>query len=73
VRAWEGTITLPTYEEDPPDANFDKPTLLEPVDVPRDHSDSAFGNSRTLHLRCGVRPLWASTLHVLRLVNGQDL
>ena len=21
MRAWEGTITLPTYEEDPPDTN----------------------------------------------------
>src|SRR4051794_19550080 len=31
--------------DDPPDPNFDKATTIEPVDVPRDHSDSAFANA----------------------------
>ena len=37
--------------EDPPDANFDKPTTLAPGDVPQDHSDSAFGNAVADSLR----------------------
>ena len=58
--------------EDPPDANFDKPTLLEPVDVPRDHSDSALGNSvaDSLQPLAGEAAVSAALLHAVERYQG---
>src|SRR4029453_12924486 len=67
VRAWEGTIALPTYEEDPPDTNapFDLFTTSRfnyPYTI-RDRITSrrVLRRWRTLnleneHLRCSVLP-----------------
>jgi alpha-tubulin suppressor-like RCC1 family protein len=58
--------------EDPPDANFDRPTLLEPVDVPRDHSDSAFGNTvaDSLQPLAGEAATSAALLHAVERYQG---
>ena len=85
VRAWEGTITLPTYEEDPPDTNapFDLFTTSRfnyPYTI-RDRLTSrrVLRRWRTLnleneYLRCSVLPDLGGHLYTCTdKVNGQDL
>jgi tetratricopeptide (TPR) repeat protein len=85
VRAWEGTITLPTYEEDPPDTNapFDLFTTARfnyPYTI-RDRLTSrrVLRRWRTLnleneYLRCSVLPDLGGHLYTCTdKVNGQDL
>ncbi|HEX5620850.1 MAG TPA: Calx-beta domain-containing protein [Solirubrobacteraceae bacterium] len=58
--------------EDPPDKNFDKPTVLEPVDVPRDHSDSAADNAVADSLQpiAGEAAVNAALLHAVERYQG---
>jgi tetratricopeptide (TPR) repeat protein len=85
VRVWEGTVTLPTYEEDPPDVNapFDLFTTSRfnyPYTI-RDRLTSrrVLRRWRTLnleneYLRCSVLPDLGGHLYTCTdKVNGQDL
>ncbi len=58
--------------DDPPDANFDKPTTIEPFDVPADHSDSAFGNALADALQplAGEAALNGALLHAVERYQG---
>jgi alpha-tubulin suppressor-like RCC1 family protein len=58
--------------DDPPDASFDKPTTLAPFDVPRDHSDSAFGNAVADSVQpfAGEAAINAALLHAVERYQG---
>jgi alpha-tubulin suppressor-like RCC1 family protein len=58
--------------DDPPDKNFDKATLLEPVDVARDHSDSAVANAVADSLQpiAGEAAVNAALLHAVERYQG---
>ncbi|HET8756815.1 MAG TPA: Calx-beta domain-containing protein, partial [Solirubrobacteraceae bacterium] len=58
--------------EDPPDKHFGVPTLLEPVEVPRDHSDSAVGNATADALQpiAGEAAVAAALLHAVERYQG---
>jgi alpha-tubulin suppressor-like RCC1 family protein len=61
--------------DDPPDANFDKPTTVADVDVPRDHSDSAFGNavSDSLQPIAGEAAVSAALLRAVERYQGAQV
>jgi alpha-tubulin suppressor-like RCC1 family protein len=58
--------------DDPPDKNFDRATLLEPVDVARDHSDSAVANAvaDSLEPIAGEAAVNAALLHAVERYQG---
>src|SRR5262245_34773812 len=58
--------------DDPPDVSFESPTTLAPFDVPRDHSDSAFGNAVADALRpfAGEAAVNAALLHAVERYQG---
>ena len=85
VRAWEGTITLPTYEEDPPDTNapfdlfttsrFNYPyTIRDRLTARRVLRRWRTLNLENEYLRCSVLPDLGGHLYTCTdKVNGQDL
>ena len=58
--------------EDPPDKSFDKPTVLEPVDVPSDHTDSPLDNAAADSLQpiAGEAAVNAALLHAVERYQG---
>ena len=61
--------------EDPPDDDFEKVTKLEPIELPRDHSDSAFGNAVADALRpfAGEAAVSAALLHAVERYQGAQV
>jgi tetratricopeptide (TPR) repeat protein len=85
VRVWEGTMTLPTYEEDPPDVNapfdlfttsrFNYPyTIRDRLTTRRVLRRWRTLNLENEYLRCSVLPDLGGHLYTcIDKVNGRDL
>lgn len=61
--------------EDPPDGDFEKVTHVAPVDLPRDHSDSEFGNAVADALRpfAGEAAVSAALLRAVERYQGAQV